>query len=300
MTVRGSNFEGVSRSIALRDSETRNGFFEKAAVVLIIITTSNAWIYPEPGVSPLINRATWFSLINLASYLFTLIVFLKNWKSIFFYLKKEKFIVLLVFLACLSTQWSHNPDFGLQLLRNVIRLTILGTYLAVRYSLKEQLQLLAWAMAIVVLISLPLCNLFPSYGFHHALSGCKGLYSHKNHLGRITLLSSVLFFVFAFKGKGSKISRWILFGMSFVLLVLSNSKTSLLGFFASFIAFPLQKSFKQGYKLRTLSLACLTLSLILLVSLITINLVIALESIGKDPTFSARLPLWEILIDKIK
>ncbi|NER80225.1 MAG: O-antigen ligase family protein, partial [Leptolyngbya sp. SIO1D8] len=40
--------------------------------------------------------------------------------------------------------------------------------------------------------------------------------------------------------------------------------------------------------------------LILLVSLITINLVIALESIGKDPTFSARLPLWEILIDKIK
>ncbi|MBE7382484.1 MAG: O-antigen ligase family protein [Leptolyngbya sp. SIO1E4] len=300
MTAKASSLEGAGRTTDSRDSKARNGFLEKAIVVFIILATSNAWIYPEPGISPLISRSPWFSLINAASYLFTFVVFFKNWQSIIFYLRKEKFIILLVILACLSTQWSPNASLSLQLLRNVIRLTLLGSYLAVRYSLKEQLQLLAWAMAIAVLVSLPLCMLLPNHGFHHALDGCRGIYNHKNHLGRITLISTVLFFVFAFKSEGAKAFRWILFGISFALLVLSNSKTSLLGFFVTLIAFPLQKSLQQRYKFRTLFLVSLTLSIIITISLVAINLVIALESIGKDPTFSARLPLWGILIDKVK
>lgn len=295
----------VSSSVSAQ--HTRLGFsgvkdrsWEQVILVINILIVSGAWLRAGAGTLDPLSKEILLPLLNLFSYLFVCFILFKHGKKIINLFVKEKFLALLILLTLASTLWSSDLNSALTLFRGATRVTLLGAYLAVNYSLSERLRLLAWAMAIIVLISLPLCIVLPDYGFHSALSGCRGLLAHKNHLGRITLLSSIVFFIFLLEKRRLDVLRWFLFGSSFGLLILTNSKTSLVGFFITLIAFPLQRALRQRYKARTFLLISLGLSLLVIATLTSIYYVHALAAIGKDSTFTGRLPLWTILVDKIQ
>jgi hypothetical protein len=68
--------------------------------------------------------------------------------------QKDFLIWVLVGIALASAIWTVAPDITLRRSLLLLGTTLFGIYLAMRYSLREQLQLLSWALGLVILLSI--------------------------------------------------------------------------------------------------------------------------------------------------
>lgn len=273
--------------------------YEEVLFILILFGATGAWLTTRGGGTVFLSDALYSRLNAIFSYLFTLYVLLRYWKSIATLLLKEKFILLLLLLAFISLFWTPEPSIGASFFRNVFRQTVLGVFFAFRFPYKTQLRILFCVLGFIAFVSLPLCLIFPSYGFHFDLNGCRGLFVHKNHLGRVALLASSLSFSLITSARKRKLFVFVAFLIAFILLLLSNSVTSILAFFISLIVLPLHSLSKGRYKTKTFSLLILFLSVVSLIGFALINYASFFEWLGKDSTASGRVPLWNILIAQI-
>ena len=168
-------------------------------------------------------------IIFLVIYTITLFLLIKRWKQVLNLLIKEKFIVLLIGLALVSIFWSDAPTFTLRRSVALAGTTLFGIYLATYYSLKQQLQLLSCTFGIAILLSFIYALMFPEYGVMGGttLAGTwRGIYSHKNTLGSVMVLSASVFMLLAVEVK-KRFLLWCGFSFSLVLLILSTSKSAL-------------------------------------------------------------------------
>ncbi|MGK7899615.1 MAG: O-antigen ligase family protein [Xenococcus sp. (in: cyanobacteria)] len=279
---------------------------ETGIVILILLYSSGIWWHVQS-----INRTEAGSpgsglktIINLGIYLFTFLSIAANWKRFFYVITRDKLFLLLIGIALLSIFWSANPEKSIWISKGLIRVTFFGTYLVTRYSLKEQLRLYAWTFGLASLLSLALCLAIPSQGIQAAwggeIAGWRGVFYHKNHLGRLMVFSSGIFLLLALS---SHKYRWVLatgFSLSLSLLLLSNSKTALLGFLLMLILFPLWLILRaKSYNLRML---LLHIALLLIGAIFVTILGYAepiLSFMGKEPTLTGRIPLWTILLENL-
>ena len=84
------------------------------------------------------------------NYLVTLFLLILRWKKVMQVMKKEKIIFLLVGIAVFSFVWSSLPKKTLTRGIAIVGTSLFGLYLASRYTIKEQLQLLGWMYGIAV------------------------------------------------------------------------------------------------------------------------------------------------------
>ena len=278
---------------------------ETGIVILIIIYHAGTWWYAQvidvEGSAALYLGARIY--INLGIYLFTLLCLLVNWKRFFYVLTRDKLLLLLVGAALFSIFWSADPNKGIGIAKGMIRVTLLGVYLSTRYSLKEQLHLLAWSSGIVALLSLAICLAIPSQGIQAAhlgeIAGWRGVLGHKNHFGRLMVFSSGSFLLLALSSHKYRWVLWTGFGLCLSLLLLSNSKTALSTFLAIQMLFPFWLMLRQ--KSFNLRMFLLHVAFLLVGSMfvgITYSMEPILTSMGKDMTWTGRIPLWTILLNK--
>ncbi len=238
------------------------------------------------------------SIVNSLSYPFVAIVLALHWKQIAYVASRNIPLLVFVSVAMFSLVWSADFSNTLGINRGLIRTFIFGAYFATRYSLKEQMKILAWVIGIAAVLSLVVCLVIPSYGIGE--DGWQGIFPYKNFMGRSMVLGAILFLLMTFNKSRQNWISWIGFGLTILLAVLSQSSTSILLLLLLLSQMPLYGLIQQQYKLRVilLSLACILIGAV--VMLIVANQeIILVDVLGEGTTFNGRTPIWSLIIETV-
>ncbi len=238
------------------------------------------------------------SIVNSLSYPFVAIVLALHWKQIAYVASRNIPLLVFVSVAMFSLVWSADFSNTLGINRGLIRTFIFGAYFATRYSLKEQMKILAWVIGIAAVLSLVVCLAIPSYGIGE--DGWQGIFPYKNFMGRSMVLGAILFLLMTFNKSRQHWISWIGFGLTILLAVLSQSSTSILLLLLLLSQMPLYGLIQQQYKLRVilLSLACILIGAV--VMLIVANQeIILVDVLGEGTTFNGRTPIWSLIIETV-
>ena len=220
------------------------------------------------------------------------------------FLTRDKLLLLLLALVPLSLLWSVAPTRSLLGLANFGAGTVVGVYLAMRFSLRQQLQIVAWALALAAVVSLAVGLVSPPLGRMFLADGSlawKGVYEHKNSLGRYMAILGAAAWALTLERK--RWGRWgFFFLLALLLIVLASSATPLLALTVMVGVLPLLGIFRwrdAGIRLISLLLLLLavwTLLILLLHPALNQFADYGLALLGRDPdrnTLLIRFGLWE-------
>ena len=240
---------------------------------------------------------SWVKLLFLTIHVISFFLLVVRWKKVIYALSKDKYIWVLTGLVLLSLFWSVAPSKTLVRGVALVGTTLFGVYFATRYSMIQQLQMLAWMFGISIVLSLLFGVALPQYGVVRDEVGInwRGIYIHKNILGAMMSLSSIIFFLLAIGAKRNRLPLWGGFSFSLILVVLSTSKTSLLKVVQLLGLILVCRTLRWQYNLMIPALmAVVTVGAIFYVWF-TSNADAALGSIGKDATLTGRTDLWPLV-----
>ncbi|WP_299405957.1 O-antigen ligase family protein [Acaryochloris sp. IP29b_bin.148] len=282
--------------------------FEKLFTVFSIIIYSGGFLSlifsggaNEEDLS-LIQAADYSALLLVYKmiYVVTLILLILRWKRVILVLKKDKLISLVIVFAAASVLWSFDPETTLIRSIALVGTSLFGLYFATRYSLEDQLQNLSIAFGIVVFFSFISAILLPKYGVMSGIhaGAWRGIYIHKNVLGKMMALSASIFLVGTTDNQYKMLSRLGL-SLSIVLLILSKSSSAIGTFVALFAIFLILKIFRWHYKLMVPALLAILLIGMSGLFFLTEHMDMLLISAGKDPTLTGRTDLWIWALDDI-
>lgn len=220
---------------------------------------------------------------------------------------RDKLLLFLICLVLLSAVWSTDPSSTVKNSVTLLGGTFFGIYLAMRYSLREQMQVIAWTLGIIAILSLIVIVVFPAVGTQ--IAGGKtvwvGLYEHKNGLGRYMAISAILSWIMM---KDSR-RKWLLWGnfiLAVILVLMTRSATSLLAVFATFCLLPIYRVWRWRN--------ARALPGIIILGLLTASIVIVFltnfqyawldwffVALGRNPshnTLQVRMDLWDVVLEK--
>lgn len=238
-----------------------------------------------------------------------------RWKRVVRIVIREKLLWALVGLAVTSVFWSDEPMLTLYRTDGpcviaLVLATLFGVYLATRYSLNEQLWLLAWTLGTAALLSLVVSLVLPQYGVmgmgvvlsSEDLShpgAWRGIYGHKTILGTIMALSTLVFLFFATNSRRYRWVAWAGIGLSVGILVLSTTKGALVILLTIVFLLPFYGALRWNYSLAVPFFITTLLVTGGVATLFLGNADTILGSLGRDTTFSGRTSIWPAVLDKI-
>ena len=206
-------------------------------------------------------------------------------------------IVVLVLLAGASWFWSIAPDNTLDGFFFLLKITIVGLYISQSYSLKEILYVLVGVIALASVLSILAIWQTPEIGVDGPY--WQGIYSFKNFLGRLMAFGNALLTLYWFTIKGTPFRRilaLVLFVLSGVLLIFSDSATSLvvsIAMYAALILYGIWRKWPALFSPRLRWPLALFGSFSAILAIVNYKLVLAF--FGRSPTLSGRTVIWEIL-----
>jgi len=238
------------------------------------------------------------TLAFLLFFVIAILGFNGNWHVVSQVMKQEPLIGALVGLATLSTLWSV---LLVETFTNAVVLIItyvVGIYLVARFRVEEILYLAGLALAVGLFANFAFIFVFQEFGLDSINVGTdggskwSGVFVTKNELGRIASLSFIVF-AFLTRVRRSFFVWPVLCLLALIQVVASDSATSLgatggiIGLAAVFL----------GFRGRKTLYGATAVAMVSVFSTITVlaatNLVVATGLLGKNSTFTGRLPLWE-------
>jgi O-antigen ligase len=247
---------------------------------------------------------TEYPLIQIAFFLIYVVTFfllVVRWRKVLYVFSKDRWILPLVELAAVSLLWSFAPAKTLSRAVALIGTTLFGLYLATRYSMRQQVQLLGWMFGLAIGLSFILAFALPKYGIMggtHA-GAWRGIYTHKNVLGKVMIPSAIIFWILAIGGKRNRPILWGCFSLSVTLLILSTSTSCLINLMIIISAFFIFQTLRWRYDLMLPAIISITVTGVILHLWLTANADILLGSLGKDATLTGRTDLWPPVLDMI-
>ncbi len=242
-------------------------------------------------------------------YTITFLLIVKHQKHFVRAAQKDIWIWLFLGIVIASILWTFAPDLTPR--RSVLLLgtSVFAVYMAMRFTLREQLQLLACALGIVIVLSFIFAIGLPKYGLMTVQEGgihagsWRGIMTHKNILGRLMNLSSM---VFLFVAIGNPIQNpkyrwlpWAGFILSIALIVLSTSTSSLVVCLSLMTILPLYRSWRRNYNQLIPLIIALILTVGSISTLLLNNLPVVADALGKDLTLTGRTDIWSAMFDLI-
>ena len=278
---------------------------EKVATLILILITVGAFaIKPAQEISATpLGGAAIDKLLNAISYLILFGLMTYYWKGFLYVSSKGIFQLLLLILILFSVLWSADMGSSLTYIRGIIRIYFLAVYLAMRYTFKEQIRFIAFALGTTTVLSI-IFPLIPSFGGIHTapeLAGmwC-GIFGHKNELGYMMAWSAGIFLHLALSESKFRWLRLAIFGISICLIILSRSTTSLMIILTMISLLPLYKlSANNNYKIQIIAISFVLMLLITGSILIFGNAETIVGTSGKDLTLNGRTDLWEPVFKQI-
>jgi exopolysaccharide production protein ExoQ len=227
-----------------------------------------------------------------------------RWRATLYTIQKSFWIWVFLGLMFASFFWSFNPGETLTQLRaDLFPMTIFSLYLASRFSLDEQLQLVSIALGLGLFVSTIFALTMPRIGLHPMDSdfpgAWKGIYSGKNVFGSTSVLAENALFLRALFAKTNRFRAWGLFGIAIAALLLSTSKTSLVLSFISLLIILFIHHFRWQGKKTVLFLDILLLFIgVIAMSLIS-NFESILGSLDRGPNLSGRTNIWAYALERL-
>lgn len=239
--------------------------------------------------------------VFLVIYFLTLCLLLLRWKKVLPVIAKGGMFWILFGLIAASFFWSYSPELTRTRIVAFSGTMLFSLYLASRYTLKEQLHLLCWMFGIIVVSSIIFAVLLPKYG---QMSGYhpgawRGIYNHKNGLGKNMVLSAVMFCLLALSAQKRRWIPWTFVSASVLLIILSKSTSSIVNLLISFGILAILPALAWDYLFVVpISIGIFTVGAILYL-LIVINAEQAVSALGKDLTLTGRTNFWPLVWDKV-
>ncbi len=278
---------------------------EKTATLILILITVGAFaIKPAQEISATpLGGAAVNKFLNASSYLILFALIAYYWKGFLYVSSKGIFQLLLLTLILFSVLWSADMASSLTFTRGLLRIYLLAVYLAMRYTFKEQIRFIAFALGITTVLSF-IFPLIPSFGGIHTapeLAGMwSGIFGHKNELGYMMAWSAGVSLHLALSESKYLWLRLTIFGISICLIILSQSTTSFMIVLTMIALLPLYKlSTNNNYKLQIIAISFVLMLLVTGSILIFGNAEAIVGTSGKDLTLNGRTDLWESVIKQI-
>lgn len=215
---------------------------------------------------------------------------------------KLPFLMGLLAVCALSFLWSIDPALSMRRSFAILMTTLAGLYIGTRYNWQTLLRGLAIAWLVVALVSFVVAIAVPSFGRMQEVhvGAWQGLYFEKNQLGGHMARAAIFAGILAIMDRPF---RWPWIGMlvlSIALVLLSTSKSSLLGLLVGLGILGAGAWMKQGLQigLLTLWLAVIVAGAVLTIGVFAPELVFQL--LGRDATLTGRTDIWAVLADYIE
>ncbi|MCL1472414.1 O-antigen ligase family protein [Argonema antarcticum] len=235
-------------------------------------------------------------------YLVTILLILARFKTVIRPALRDPFLWALMALVTFSYLWSDFPAISKKEGILTLVASLFGLYMASRFTLKEQLQIVAWAAGIAAVFSLFYTLALPGYGkeqgFH--AGAWRGPLIQKNMFARFMVIFAPPILMVALDNPKYRYALLTVFGITLALVQLSNSKSALLICITLMILLPLYSALRWSG-----SIVIPILIIAVLVSGSAATWLISnwepfLYSLGKDPSLTGRTDIWIAVIDKVK
>jgi exopolysaccharide production protein ExoQ len=240
------------------------------------------------------------------NYLIIFLLIIFQWRKAIYALKKNWTIFLLMGIALASAIWTFIP--GQTLIRSIalVGTSLFGLYLAIRYTIQDQLRLLGWSFLVIIIMSFLFAIFIPTYGIMSSgiHSGAwRGIYVHKNVMGKIMVIGAVVFWLLATNPKEKSWLVWVDWlglGLSFCLIILSKSSSSMINLITIFTLIPIYHTLSWRYYLMIPTLITIIAIGGSLSLWFSTNAATLLDGIGKDTTLTGRADMWPYMIEMIE
>lgn len=240
--------------------------------------------------------------MSLLIYFVTFVLLAIRWKRVLATISRNNLLWILIGVICFSYFWSFNPSQTLRFSIYAIGTTGFGLYLATRYTLEEQLEIIAWTYGLLLIFSLLFVVAIPSYGVMAGVheGAFRGVFTHKNQFGAFMAPAGVIFWLNALRGQKNSWIYWCLLALSCGTMVMSQSTTALATFIVMLMLCLIYRIFRWRYEVMV--------SAILAVTIVGLGALIYIagysdtlfSSVGKDATLSGRTFIWQAVWTKIQ
>ena len=232
-------------------------------------------------------------------YFITLILLACRWQKTLYVITKNLYVFIFIGLTIASVTWSSSPNLTSTRSIAFLGTNLFGLYLASRYSLKQQVLLLAQAFGIIVLVSMIFVLILPKYGImggSHA-GAWRGIFIHKNGLGKWMVLSIVIFFLQLIRNPKPNILTYLGLIFSTLLLVMSKSSSSLINLLLVGVVFSVLKTWRWNYLVMVPATLLITLLGSSFFLWFNSNSSVLFDSVGKDSNLSGRTDIWSLAFE---
>ncbi len=234
-------------------------------------------------------------MATLGTFVIALGLLVRRLNSTVRVLSNNLLIVLIFTLPIVSLLWSVDPGATF---RRSLAYFLTGAfciYLRITFTPEDLMRRLMIVLLVAGICSFAYVLAVPGYGIHHDVANpgaWKGVYGHKNSLGRICSLAVLIAFFFKPKSRSDRYLRFGLIAVSLVLLFFSQSRTNWLILLASGCIIPLLRFLRNGRVSLGIRLTIVIVASAALFFMITVGGDMLLHSLGRDASFSGRTTLW--------
>lgn len=239
-------------------------------------------------------------VVQAAVYGTLLILCLIHWHSVFPAFLRCWNICLLLLLALVSASWSSAYDVTLRRFALLLATTVFGIYFGSRFERDEQLRILAGSVALLGLISVGVTIAHPGYGLEVELhlGALRGIFPHKNMLGRIMVLGFCSFLCMDSSTRFSRSFRILGALLCLILVVLSRSRDAILIGVVLWICTAIAMRTRRSTVLVVLFASiAITAAVFVLFPAVVEQ---ALTTMGRDATLTGRTGIWSACIQSIE
>lgn len=270
---------------------------EKIAVIISLLMFSEALLGRLFASETNLEGGAFLRYLWLPFYGYAALAMALRWRDLLTIALRSPALVALAVLAMMSMAWSIDPGTSLRRGIAILFTTMFGFYVASRYSWPELMRILGVVWIILAVGNLIAGAVTPSFGIMDEIhvGAWKGLWFEKNAMGGHLARASFLFLCLAVFDPANR--RWWVFGAlaSVVLVLLSTSKTSLLGMMLGGMLLCTYLVMQRG-KIIAVSLVWLaTASVAILFMMLLVAPDVLAELIGRDLTLTGRTDIWAVL-----
>lgn len=228
-------------------------------------------------------------------------VILVNWRLALQRLARNWPMLMLLAMLMISGLWSIAPEITNPRMLELWQMSCFGLFVATRFTIIQQLKLLSFCFCSGAFLSLVVAVVFPNAGRHilNHVGAYKGIYDYKNTLGSIMIMGMVTCSLLEVRSVGGQIYRWGGFGLCFLLMLLSTSKTSLILTFGILALIQFYQNFRWRGRQTVIFFDVMVLVGACASMLVLENWVGLVTGLGKDPTMSGRTKIWGAMLESV-
>ena len=284
---------------------------EKGFVIFTLILLTDAlsfrslYVLSEGSIDDGSTISPFDSYVAVAQYIIfavTISLLIVCWKRVIRVALNNIFVPAFVCFVLISTHWSDFPEVTQRSSLIFFSTTLFGIYLATRFSLEEQLRLVAVSLGVLTVISLVLCLTLPGSAIESSSlrqGSWRGPFYNKNNLGLFMYVGATALLLTSLIRQKYCLISWILCGLAFSLIVLANAKTSLVIFLILMTLIPF------CYALRWSAVRLIPFFIVAVVGLGSLvtwfvsDSEFILSALGKDSSLSGRTDIWNAVFTSI-